>query len=330
MMQEYLIKSKSILDSVKDYSSTKIKQKVTSAKEFYVLSISIDSNSENSAKVLSKINDEVVGIDEVIVISNGSSEYFNKKLYPIINEFERKLRKLVYLAVFLGKPNQGKRMEQIENLEEKDLGAIFEYLFIDPNFIKVTKTMINSKLPPLSNKKKILDSIESIEEKTLWNDLIGNHIIGLSEKYIEVKNARNAVMHAHNINYSRYKEIKELYENINSELDQQIQDFYNPEKDKYDQIAVFNTRLDEIMKQLAADITSVTRPINRSVEDFAKAFTLLLSSSLDGAYNDQISQLLSSNKAGLQLRECLNMVSKNNRDINIDAESEECKKEDKV
>jgi hypothetical protein len=326
--QEYLIKDEKTRNSIHDYSSNKVNQFATIVKNFSVLAISINGDNEDNARVLSKIHDEIIASNDVIVINNGCSEYFNKSLYPIINEFERKLRKLVYLAVVLSEPDKIKGMENIENLEEKDLGTIFEALFTDPDFLKNTKTFINSKSTPLSSKKWIINSIGSFEEKTLWSQLIGDRVIELSENFIDVKDARNDVMHAHDINYSRYKEIKEMYKNINSEFDELIQEFYNPKQENYIQIKDFNVRLAEVMKQLATELSSAVRPLNSQFEDIAKSFSQLSSSLVLSDFKDQLAQLSDSLRHLSQISELTNLDSEDNNTIEKIDEAEDHKTED--
>ena len=74
------------------------------------------------------------------VLINESLAYFNRKLFPYINEFERKLRKFLYLksAIYTGE----KRIENIRDLESKDLGEIFVLLFTDAEFVKASKTKV--------------------------------------------------------------------------------------------------------------------------------------------------------------------------------------------
>jgi hypothetical protein len=285
--------------------------------------------NEDNAKTLSLIHDEIIAENKVIVLNNGCSERFNKMLFPLINEFERKLRKLIYLAVVLSEPDQIKGMENIENLEEKDLGEIFEALFTDPDFIKSLKTFINSKSTPLSSKKWLINTIGSFEEKTLWSQLIGNRLIELSENFVEVKDARNDVMHAHDITFMRFKEIKEMYKKINGELDQLIKEFYDPKQQSNIQVKDFNVRLAEVMKQLANELSSAVRPLNSQFEDIAKSFSQLGSSLILSDFKDQLSQLSDSLRHLAQISEQTDLGSEDNDTIerNDEAEDQETEEE---
>ena len=60
-----------------------------------------------------------------------------------------------------------------------------------------------------------------MKEDILWDRLLGeNSVLTLRNNFIEVKDSRNDIMHAHNISYQRYKEIKKLYETILVEIDE--------------------------------------------------------------------------------------------------------------
>lgn len=77
------------------------------------------------------------------VLSNGCAAYYNKFLYPYFNEFERKLRKLLYLKSALSEDKRDS--ETIKDLESKDLGAIFALLFADPQFNQDVRERVKNK-----------------------------------------------------------------------------------------------------------------------------------------------------------------------------------------
>lgn len=111
--------------------------------ECWTLTLSIDSESEEAAKLLDPLNIQICEKYNPTVLSNECSGYFNKSLFPIANEFERKLRKLLYLASSLQGDNESHKV--ISDLEVKDLGEIFTTLFSDENFVKGVKELVNQK-----------------------------------------------------------------------------------------------------------------------------------------------------------------------------------------
>lgn len=141
-------------------------------------------------------------------------------MFPHINEFERKLRKLLYLksAIYHGE----KKIDNIRDLEAKDLGVIFELLFTDAEFVKAVRTKVNEKTWQFT-KKEIVAAIQKIAEDTVWNNLLGAESVTLlSENFLAVKDYRNDVMHAHNIDTETFREAKKLFASINEQLDAEI------------------------------------------------------------------------------------------------------------
>ena len=58
-------------------------------------------NSEQTAIQFSEISENVCEEFSPTILTDESAEYFNKSLYPLVNQFERRLRKLLYLKVSL-------------------------------------------------------------------------------------------------------------------------------------------------------------------------------------------------------------------------------------
>lgn len=222
MIQEYLFSDKKQRTSVKKYKPQSVHVEYSDIKgsECWIVSYLTTSNSEKSAKLLSKVNDYVLAEFQPIVLTNESAAYFNRSLYPVINEFERKLRKLLYLKSALNKGETASG--NIEDLEAKDLGTIFELLFTDEKFVKNVRKVVNEKTWQFS-RDEIIKSIKNLSEETLWKKRIGeNSAPTLQKEYITVKDYRNDVMHAHNISYEEYREAKSLFKRINKQLDTEV------------------------------------------------------------------------------------------------------------
>ena len=173
MIQEYLFTS----DKYKEELETldvrdKVQKKIISIKNSlcWTLCLSIDGENEEVAKILDLLNKQICEKYRPTVLSNGCSAYFNKSLFPMANEFERKLRKLLYLASALQEDNSSH--EVIENLESKDLGKIFDTLFTDVNFINKVKEQVNSKTWKFT-RNELIATINDLEEDTLWDALPG-------------------------------------------------------------------------------------------------------------------------------------------------------------
>lgn len=222
MIQEYLFSDKKQRTSVKKYKPQNVYIEFSDIKdsECWIASYSTERNDERAANLLSKVNDFVLKNFQPIVLTNESAAYFNRSLYPTINEFERKLRKLLYLKSALNKGE--KASENIKDLESKDLGNIFELLFTDEQFVKNVRRTVNEKTWQFT-KYEIIETIKDWPEETLWKDLIGEQSVPtLQREYLSAKRYRNDAMHAHNISYEEYKAAKKLIKEINNQLDTEI------------------------------------------------------------------------------------------------------------
>lgn len=222
MIQEYLFLDDTYRKDIEEYVPDKIKRCINDIENSscWIVTYSVSGKNEDNAKALSAINDYVVNRFHPTVLTNESSAYFNNRLYPYINDFERKLRKLLYLKCALY--NGEKKIDNIRDLESKDLGEIFELLFSDSEFVENVRKTVNRK-SWLFTKQEIITNLQNIAEDTIWSNLIGaESVVLLSSNFTTVKGYRNDVMHAHNINFKIYHEAKELFETINEQLDIEI------------------------------------------------------------------------------------------------------------
>ena len=234
MIQEYLFFGD---EKIKDedipcFNDIKPKVEEIENSDCIIVKYEKDGNNEDSAKILSAINEEIKDKYNPTVLTDEASAYFNKNLYPLFNEFERKLRKLLYIKSALY-PNQ-KTVENINDLESKDLGEIFTLLFTDNNFVTSARNAIKQKTWQFT-KAEMLESLQKIDENTLWGDLFGkNSICDLPSRFLNVKNYRNDIMHAHNLNYDKYKKIKNFINKINNQIDAEISNAVVLKKSKSD------------------------------------------------------------------------------------------------
>ena len=176
-------------------------------------------NRDEDAKSLSSVNETIMEKYKPTVLTNESSAYFNKRLYPLFNEFERKLRKLLYLKSALYKNKDD--VKALDDLEVMEFGRLFNFLFIDSGFVSKIKTFVNF------NKKFSLESLikyaSELTDEPLWEKLFSDGAVpDLEGEYDTVRKHRNDVMHAHNISYEQYDEASKLIQKINNELDSEI------------------------------------------------------------------------------------------------------------
>lgn len=232
MIQEYLFYDRTIEKKLSTYgydNNSLMLYTNDFGKECLIARYETNSNNENDAKILSEINENLKEKYKFATLSNGASEYFNKSLFPLFNSFERKLRKLIYLASTYNEVSEAS--EIVENIENYDFGKIFDELFTDLNFVHMAKTIVNDKGRNRYSKKEIIKKLDQQPEKILWDKIVGDdNVSSLCSNFLDVKSFRNDVMHAHNITYKDYKLAKNLMTKINSELDVEIGRYLDTDK----------------------------------------------------------------------------------------------------
>jgi len=222
MIQEYLFIGD---DNLKDLNALCIKEITLEVEKIQnsdciIVKYSTPNDDIKSAKLLSDINEKLLEMFNPIILTSESSAYFNKRLFPIFNEFERKLRKLLYLKSALN--SSEKANENISDLEGKDLGKIFMLLFADTKFDDFVRQYIKNTSGKFT-KVELIDLLQKTPENTLWDKLIGKEsAVTLPKEFIKVRTYRNDTMHAHNIGYKLYDSAFKLINKINQEIDDEI------------------------------------------------------------------------------------------------------------
>lgn len=253
MIQEYLFTTK---DNKSELENLDVPEKITKEiteienNECLILSLTVDDESEESAKLLDSFNKEIYDTYKPTILSNESSDYFEKTLYPLVNVFERKLRKLLYMASALHSDSKSKKV--ISDLETKELIDIFNMLFTDDSFTRSVRILVNNK-NKLLTKNNLIEEIKNLDETFLWDDLIGGEYVKtLRKHYNEAKDFRNDVMHAHNINYEAFTSARVLFNKINSELDLAINELIGTKENNKDIVKPdFNEKIDAALKELS-------------------------------------------------------------------------------
>jgi hypothetical protein len=238
MKNEYLILSVESRPTVEAYRPDGITIEIFGIANtpLWIATYSLEGKNENSAEKLSDVHSFIIQYAP-LVLSCESSEYYNKTLFPLVNELERKLRKLLYLAASISDNEKAK--ENINQLEEKDFGEIFDLLFIDQDFIRDVKKRINADSKSEFNgqskysKAEIKTYLDSLTELTLWDAVLGEEYVPtLRSRFREVQTYRNDVMHAHNIVKKLYGKSRYLFNEINKELDSAISSLIKNTKDE--------------------------------------------------------------------------------------------------
>lgn len=172
-------------------------------------------------------------------------------------------------------------VENIKNLESKDLGEIFTLLFTDDQFVKNVKTAVNAKTWQFT-RQEILSVIEKFTENITWDHLIGTTSVPtLREQILTVKDYRNDVMHAHDIEAKAFRDAKKLFEHVNKQLDSEIRKIIdiaekNPEETKNSD---YNLDLSSVLERYA-NVFSGLSPV-----PITGSLTAVPSVSLSDIYN---------------------------------------------
>ena len=249
MIQEYLLMDAEDKEKVSSFDSKGITMTVSEMKDQNIVSVrfSVKGENEDSARKLSEIDVAFCSQFKVSTLENGCSAYMNQRLYPLVSEFERKLRKLLYIASATHRDDAAAK--NISDLESKDFGNIFSMLFIDGNFMNSVKEAIKTRQKDVFSKADIMAYIESVDENTVWDELLGKEAVpNLRKRFNDVRHYRNDVMHSHNIEWKNYKDAKKLYEDIIEELDSSIPDIAGQQEPKTS-YASFNKTLQEVLKK---------------------------------------------------------------------------------
>ena len=216
----------------------------------FIVRYSIDSESCKAAQALLNVNCDFSSNFECHCLADGASAYFNKMLFPKMNDFERLLREYIYFKQQIVIANLD---EQINNqsdesykkqlkekqrslrnlfnkkpLEEMDFTEIYTKLFVDSRFCDEIKRRFfpenegkNSSLYKVT-KEEYLEFINNQEERILWFDLTEGNLEIIKNNYSKIKKIRNDIMHAHNIDYNYYCESDMLINNVLEELRKEL------------------------------------------------------------------------------------------------------------
>ena len=270
MKQEYLFVEDTHKAEVESYRPENVRCSIQNIEDSSCWIAVYEASGENfqSAKTLSKTNGYITSKFNPTILTNESAAYFNKSLYPYFNEFERKLRKLLYLKSAL--QHDATASQNIKELESKDLGTIFELLFTDTQFIKDVKKSINEKSWQFT-RDEIINTINQLSESTLWDSLIGHETISiLRSDFIRVKNYRNDVMHAHNMDAASYTSALGVIKKINDQLDDELNKLVkSPEKEEANDNSTLNQALRDHETAMAISVNVPHSPYEKIFHDIA-------------------------------------------------------------
>lgn len=220
----------------------------------YLLMLSNEGKNVKTAKLLSDCRIEIEKIFsrnnvKYRLLIDESSQFFVERLYTYACEFETKLRKFIYTALFdidekaegialdkfngtLRKKGEDKSCEKLPQndfLADRDLGQIFDFLFSNNEFFEAVKKINlddsnNKNHNCRLTKQKFIEQIKQLEEKTIWNLFFASHFPDsvLPSVYEDLQKFRNDIMHMHYISYSDYVKAHKIYNRVIKDLNNML------------------------------------------------------------------------------------------------------------
>lgn len=219
-----------------------------------LFSYSKSGDNETTAKKLDEIKKTIfqsLDPNNLFVITDGVSSYFCQRLYPQMANFERGLRKVLYLASI--KSNDEKAISICKQIEQKEFAGIYQMLFSDADYVGEARKIVNSKTPELS-KYDIIKQLNTLSESTLWDKLFNGQYPYIPENFLEIKDGRNKIMHSRSISFEEYSVIRNHLDKSNRIL-KQIE-FDVLEKENFNSYEMLNIIV-EALRALGKVVTNV-------------------------------------------------------------------------
>lgn len=213
-------------------------------KDNYYLRLYCSKEDIESARALSEIRCLIEkefrenGIEYRVLIDE-SSQHFTNTLYPLIMEFETKLRKFIHNTLFDISEESKKRViaqlatslgikiqddKIVDFLELSTLEKIRMFLFQNNELYADVKKYMGQEGNMCATKKELIDYISNSGSDTIWNKFFENNFSDstLPNTFEKIIGYRNDVMHFHYISFQRYDEGENLIKSAIQDLDKQI------------------------------------------------------------------------------------------------------------
>ncbi len=198
-------------------------------------------NDDDMAKLLDDLSKRLGQHykEQFVIVNSESAQHFCSKLYPLVVDFETKLRYALYISMSLydsGNVNVESFMLELgkesKAIEEADFGEIYQSLFTDSDFFAKIKDLSADKRKAMS-KRDLIRTIQSFDESTLWQKMAGENYSYIEENFLDIKCFRNDVMHNHLIDFERYEKAIKMIKKANDTLDRAINDKLIANDSKY-------------------------------------------------------------------------------------------------
>jgi hypothetical protein len=289
------------------YKKMNIQYKILSVDSVYYLDIIIDGAKKNIISCLTDFNDIFLKEGKfnkkyipIISYDYISEEYCNK-VYPILNKFERKFRKLLFLIFTsnfkelyfekMASEDLIKNVKgRIKNKNEEyriqnyfysvDIGMLREFLF-DKQWTIIEEEKQNELLKQDFSKMtndEIQKAIKDLEPKNNWDRFFNNK--GFSEDIEEsmslINELRNTVAHNKLLNKNEYLLLKNNLVKLITEIDKAIKitesvDFMKINNDKIRKLFNnINSSISNIISQIAIN------EVSKTLDSFKNYFSAII------------------------------------------------------
>lgn len=226
MRLEFLLSNKKKETKLKGINDADISVSIIklSAGEHAIIRFETKNSSIECARKLDQVYSQAINNGLTKPLLDERSQFFHNKLFPLINQFECRIRKLLILAGIQNKKTiNNKQYKELQKLESYDLSMMYNLLFTDQNYNKQIREMFSINNNYHFTKKEVEEKVTNIKEFPLWDELFVKGVLSdLRESFNSLKDYRNVVMHARTMNYDDYKKAKTLFEKTNSDLESEI------------------------------------------------------------------------------------------------------------
>ncbi len=283
----------------------------------YYLDIIVESTIKKHAiSVLNEVNTILMSknncFDEyyVSIISyDYISEYYCNKLFPFLNEFERKLRKVLFnvytlnfnLDYYSATPNKelkdniekksrqlNKELNKLNNESVSNIDCLTKYGFYSLDYSDIDKLLFTNYVSKKDNDElqKFLDGNEDLSKisdeelrkkfelskpKNDWARYFGNKNIDDDFQYIlnDIRGFRNNIAHCKFISKDQYTECLRLLKHNTKSLDEAIS--ISEEKDFFKKnLELQQESFDRMSKMIRETILSTYKPLMDNIELITK------------------------------------------------------------
>jgi GTP1/Obg family GTP-binding protein len=208
-----------------------------------------------ASKVITEVNNRLLkseGRKDFYIVTTWDevSKYLCNKAFPILSEFERKVRKLVYLILLklfgpewfdktvtdslekkLKEAARGNRIKLIESaLSEMTMAQLEVFLFAPYSicsFDDIDKRYTEEEIKNM-DKDKLIEIITPCLKKSLWDRYFKEIDISL-DVLVSLREYRNLIAHNKEFHYSKYKAFQRVAKGIIRKIDSAIQDILESE-----------------------------------------------------------------------------------------------------